>query len=527
MSVAVTRARRARARRGSSARRPATPPRRLRPTPRAPGIEAVIVVAAGAAASSKLVQVRAVGAPDRRGRRLVLRRLRRSGAARRGATGRARQLGGTTTASKARRPRRSRSSSSSAACPTCSTLPYGGGGNTRAYARGFDEAAGDAAALPSRREAASRADTHRVGDPHRRPEPPRRGRGSRSSAPAARSSRSPTTRSSGRVAAARPRGGRLLRAARRPRESRRSPQAAHSRASASSASSPATGSRIRTRSEARGMTIHVRAPATSANSAPASTSPPSRSTSGTRSRSARRTGRPSTSRISAMRAFSRYASPAEWSFTLHRPDPARARPRLERRGRRARPRRGRDRGRQGSRSPTSCSRQDSTLEGHADNLAAALVGGVCLTWDGHIARVADDVPAAAIARRPAGAREDGGGARIAAAGGARTPTPSSARSTRRCSARRSRPATRGSSPRAPATACTSRTARCTRRHLAAIRDDLPAGALGATLSGSGPTVIVWAEKAARGRRRRGSSSHRFPDHEVLHLSVTTTGAGPA
>src|SRR5205085_3392136 len=30
------------------------------------------------------------------------------------------------------------------------------------------------------------------------------------------------------------------------------------------------------------------------------------------------------------------------------------------------------------------------LEGHADNLAAALAGGVCLTWDGHISRVADD-----------------------------------------------------------------------------------------------------------------------------------------
>jgi len=40
------------------------------------------------------------------------------------------------------------------------------------------------------------------------------------------------------------------------------------------------------------------------------------------------------------------------------------------------------------------------LEGHADNLAAALVGGVCLTWEGRIARIADDLPAAAVAVIP-------------------------------------------------------------------------------------------------------------------------------
>jgi homoserine kinase len=40
------------------------------------------------------------------------------------------------------------------------------------------------------------------------------------------------------------------------------------------------------------------------------------------------------------------------------------------------------------------------LEGHADNLAAALAGGVCLTWSGRIARVADDAPAVPIALVP-------------------------------------------------------------------------------------------------------------------------------
>ena len=47
------------------------------------------------------------------------------------------------------------------------------------------------------------------------------------------------------------------------------------------------------------------------------------------------------------------------------------------------------------------------LEGHADNLAAALAGGVCLTWDGRIARVADTHAGRADRRRADHAREHG------------------------------------------------------------------------------------------------------------------------
>ena len=36
------------------------------------------------------------------------------------------------------------------------------------------------------------------------------------------------------------------------------------------------------------------------------------------------------------------------------------------------------------------------LEGHTDNLAAALAGGVCLTWENRIARIADKPPAVPI-----------------------------------------------------------------------------------------------------------------------------------
>ena len=77
---------------------------------------------------------------------------------------------------------------------------------------------------------------------------------------------------------------------------------------------------------------------------------------------------------------------------LHRSDPAGARPRLERRHDRARPG-GRHRRPRGASRPGEAARARPPARGHADNLAAALAGGVCLTWDGRIARIADDVPA--------------------------------------------------------------------------------------------------------------------------------------
>src|SRR5512133_532213 len=40
------------------------------------------------------------------------------------------------------------------------------------------------------------------------------------------------------------------------------------------------------------------------------------------------------------------------------------------------------------------------LEGHADNLAACLAGGACLTWDGRIERVADVLPLTPVAVVP-------------------------------------------------------------------------------------------------------------------------------
>jgi homoserine kinase len=157
------------------------------------------------------------------------------------------------------------------------------------------------------------------------------------------------------------------------------------------------------------------------------------------------------------------------------------------------------------------------LESHADNLAAALVGGVTLTWEGRIARIAEALPLAPVALVP---RE-------------RTSTEAS---------RRSLPAT---VTHADAAANAGRAALLAagaaagsaelfaaglddRLHepyrpsaaLDAIRADLPPGARGATLSGSGPTVIVWADDPPA---CANVLTHRFPDHDVLELAVSRRG----
>jgi homoserine kinase len=161
------------------------------------------------------------------------------------------------------------------------------------------------------------------------------------------------------------------------------------------------------------------------------------------------------------------------------------------------------------------------LEGHPDNLAPALAGGVCLTWDGQIARVADDLPALLIAIVPktevstaesrqalpdAVLRKDAVftvaraallGASIAS-GDARLFAASS-------DDRLHEPYRAAAAP-----------------HLSELRADLPDGALGATLSGSGPTVIVWAARDISDELRA-----RYPQHEVLPLRVARSGAGLA
>jgi threonine synthase len=121
------------------------------------GMEAVIVVVAGGAASSKLVQVRAVGA-----------RIVEVQGTFTDAYAHAEELGAKDghVLVNSTNPHRIEGQKTAAfeileqlgGLPDVLTLPYGGGGNTKAYARGFREAAGK---LPRFHpvEAASRADT--------------------------------------------------------------------------------------------------------------------------------------------------------------------------------------------------------------------------------------------------------------------------------------------------------------------------------------------------------------------------------
>jgi homoserine kinase len=225
----------------------------------------------------------------------------------------------------------------------------------------------------------------------------------------------------------------------------------------------------------------------------------------------------------AVRAFSRYADPAAWTFRFTDRIP-------------------RERGLGSSaavvalglvagslaagREPTADEllAEGLELEGHADNLAAALAGGVCLTWDGRIARVADDLPAAAIAVIPP---EHVNTAASRAALPAMVTHADAAYSAGRATLLGA--ALAGGDVALFAASADDRLHEPYRAvhapHLAAIRADLPEGALGAILSGSGPTVVVWAERARAGDVA-AELAERFPTHEILHLPVATSGAGP-
>jgi len=164
------------------------------------------------------------------------------------------------------------------------------------------------------------------------------------------------------------------------------------------------------------------------------------------------------------------------------------------------------------------------LEGHGDNLAAALAGGVCLTWNGRIARIADDVPAAPVAVVPK-TRVKTADARAALP---QTVQHADAVFTAGRAALLGAALARGDDSLFAA-AADDRLHEPYRAehapHLYAIREALPAGALGATLSGSGPTVIVWARKE-RVDDVAAELAERFPEHEVMPLSIAASGAGP-
>lgn len=163
------------------------------------------------------------------------------------------------------------------------------------------------------------------------------------------------------------------------------------------------------------------------------------------------------------------------------------------------------------------------LEGHCDNLAAALAGGVCLTRGGKLVRIGDDLPAVPIAVVPE---------ETFATVEARTSLPESvshADATASVGAATLLGAgLAGSSSELLAAAFDGdqlherhRAARAPL--LEAVRDDLPEGVLGATLSGAGPAVIVWAERGSADEVA-GVLRERLPKADVLTLSVSPEGA---
>jgi homoserine kinase len=163
------------------------------------------------------------------------------------------------------------------------------------------------------------------------------------------------------------------------------------------------------------------------------------------------------------------------------------------------------------------------LEGHADNLAAALTGGVCLTWEGQIARLADYLPAGTVAVIPQ--------TRVGTAASRESLPQSVPREDAVFSATRAAllgAALADGRPELLAASSADRLHEPYRAsqvpHLAAIRADLLEGALGAALSGSGPTVVVWVERG-REAEVEGELSRRFPEHDVRRLVVTAKGAG--
>jgi homoserine kinase len=163
------------------------------------------------------------------------------------------------------------------------------------------------------------------------------------------------------------------------------------------------------------------------------------------------------------------------------------------------------------------------LEGHADNLAAALAGGACLTWDGRIARLAARVPADAVAVVP---RES----RVATAASRAALPPSVSHADAAHTAGRAAllgAAIASGSTQLFAAALDDRLHEPYRATdaplLARVRADTPAGAVGATLSGSGPTVIVWAEPG-RGAACANELRQALEDVDVLPLAASPTGA---
>ena len=172
----------------------------------------------------------------------------------------------------------------------------------------------------------------------------------------------------------------------------------------------------------------------------------------------------------------------------------------------------------GDHSPAELLSLGTQLESHEDNLGAALSGGACVTWHGRITKIAQTLPLQAIAVIPE---------RRVVTTEARSALPSYI--THEDGAFTAAHALLLGSGLAAGSAEWLALALEDRLHepyrpsplLEGIRADVPPGAVGATLSGSGPTVLVWARDPDSSA---AALAERYPDHRVLPLSVPERGA---
>jgi homoserine kinase len=162
------------------------------------------------------------------------------------------------------------------------------------------------------------------------------------------------------------------------------------------------------------------------------------------------------------------------------------------------------------------------LEGHADNLAAVLAGGVCLTWDAKIVRLGDTAPAVPVALVP-----DSTVSTAAARAALPESVPHADATFTAGRATLLGAALASGSGELFANALADRIHEPYRADgaplLAAVREQPPSGALGSTLSGSGPTVIVWARPDTV-EACATELDARFPDVAVQVLTVSPRGA---
>lgn len=166
------------------------------------------------------------------------------------------------------------------------------------------------------------------------------------------------------------------------------------------------------------------------------------------------------------------------------------------------------------------------LEGHADNLAATLHGGVCLAWRerdrARAVRIADRLPLDALVAVPASRTNT-----IHSRNGLPATVPhAEAAASAGAAARLGAAIAAGDAELLRAAFADALHEPYRRRH-APLLEELRGLGAGVTLSGSGPSVVVWSEPERSAQVAAQVAEAVPPGTKVLSLDVAAEGAGPA